>query len=102
MAGMPEGPSRADSGNGGRERTQRHNELSVHGLGPQPQVIGQKNIVTYVNSSNTHRGHSHNPLQPTGTESQATYILKRYTHSLDTPKEELSEPTYTHYRCLPS
>jgi hypothetical protein len=27
MAGMPEGPSRADSGNGGRERTQRHSHV---------------------------------------------------------------------------
>lgn len=29
-------------------------------------VIGQKNIVAYVNSSNTHRGQSHGPTQPTG------------------------------------
>lgn len=77
----------------------------MHGLGPQPQVIGQKNIVAYVNSSNTHRGHNHSPTQPTGTQSQATHILKRmYTYSqpLDTPKMHCQNQLTPTIECLSS
>ena len=52
-------------------------------------VIGQKNIVANVNSSNAHRGHSH--TQHTSTRDAFTAI----TH----PPEALSEPTHIYRRC---
>ena len=53
-------------------------------------VIGQKNIVAYVNSSNTHRGHS--CRQHTSTRDAFTAITQ--------PPEALSEPLHIYRGCF--
>lgn len=58
------------------------------------RVIGQKNIVAYVNSSNTHRGHSHSLTQLTGdTVPGNTYSQEMPSKPSHTPRKHFqSQP----------
>lgn len=58
------------------------------------RVIGQKNIVAYVNSSNTHRGHSHSLTQPTGD------TVPGNAHSQEMPSKSSHTPR-KHFQSQP-
>lgn len=79
---------------GGEKEVQKHNELCVAvGWARSHRVIGQKNIVAYVNSSNTHRGHSHSPTQPTGDTVSGNTYSQEMPSKPSHPQEALSDPT---------
>lgn len=56
-------------------------------------VIGQKNIVAYVNYSNTHRGHSHSLTHPTGDIVSGNTFTRDAFRGITHPQKTSSEPT---------